>query len=360
MAWIKRNLFFVIGGLLALGLLGAAGYYNYREWKRNAAAYDTLKQYYDTLRNLITTPKISPGNDKVDNIKAAKEQEGQIRDWIRQAADCFQPIAPIPAPVNGNVTSEAFAAALRRTIDQLQHEAEAASVGLPPRYYFTFEAERPLVRFAPGSLGALAVQFGEVKAIAEVLFAARVNSLDGIQRTRVSEDDFNGPQSDYFEEYSVTNNLAVLTPYQVTFRSFTPEIAHVLAGFATSPHGFVVKSINVQPAGAVTAPGPGPMGPPPGMPVPGMPRQPVPETGSAETAVPLLAVTDTAGPVLGQAYLPPAVRRQIAPPPPSMPTAPPVVTPGVTSGRGGLQTVLNEQLLRVTLVVEIVKLQPKK
>jgi hypothetical protein len=29
-------------------------------------------------------------------------------------------------------------------------------------------------------------------------------------------------------------------------------------------------------------------------------------------------------------------------------------------GRGGLQTVLNEQLLRVTLVVEIVKLAPKK
>jgi hypothetical protein len=34
--------------------------------------------------------------------------------------------------------------------------------------------------------------------------------------------------------------------------------------------------------------------------------------------------------------------------------------PTVTPGRGGLQTVLNEQLLRVTLVVEVVKLLPKK
>ena len=28
MAWIKRNLFFVIGGILAIGLLGAAGFYD--------------------------------------------------------------------------------------------------------------------------------------------------------------------------------------------------------------------------------------------------------------------------------------------------------------------------------------------
>jgi hypothetical protein len=34
--------------------------------------------------------------------------------------------------------------------------------------------------------------------------------------------------------------------------------------------------------------------------------------------------------------------------------------PAVTPGRGGLQTVLNEQLLRVTLVVEVVKFLPKK
>ena len=43
-------------------------------------------------------------------------------------------------------------------------------------------------------------------------------------------------------------------------------------------------------------------------------------------------------------------------PPPSSLAAPPPVAPG----RGGLQTVLNEQLLRVTLVVEVVKLLPKK
>jgi hypothetical protein len=300
----------VIGGILAIGLLGAAGYYNFKSWQRNAAAFDKLNEIYGTLRNL-TGQKPSPGNDKVDNIAAAREQEGKIRDWIRQAADYFQPIAPIPNTGTNTVSSEAFAAALRRTIDQLQHEADTASVALPPRYNFSFEAQRSRVNFSSGSLGALAAQFGEVKTIAEILYAARVNSLDGIQRVRVSEDDANGPQADYFDGHSVTNNLAVLTPYQITFRSFSPEIAQVLAGFASSPHGFIVKSINVQPAGAAAAMAPG-------------------------TAEPM-------------AYPPPGLR---GPPPAGPPPAVP--------GRGGLQTVLNEQLLRVTLVVEVVKLLPKK
>ncbi len=338
MAWIKRNLFFVIGGILALGLLGAAGFYNYKGWSHNSAAFDKLNEIYGTLRNL-TGQKPSPGNEKVDNIAAAREQERQIRDWIRQAAGYFQPIAPIPNTGNNAVSSEAFAAALRRTIDQLQHEADAASVTLPPKYNFSFEAQRSLVKFS-GSLGALAAQFGEVKTISEILFAARVNSLDGIQRVRVSDDDANGPQADYFDDHSVTNNLAVLTPYQITFRSFSPEVGEVLAGLASSPHGFIVKSINVQPAGAAAAT--------------------APETAALMPAVPMLAEPMPAEPMLAQPYLPPGLRARPAIPPTAPPAAPPPTLPTRVPGRGGLQTVLNEQLLRVTLVVEVVKLLPKK
>ena len=55
----------------------------------------------------------------------------------------------------------------------MQHEAETASVTLPPRYGFSFEAQRVLVKFDPGGLGLLAQQLGEVKTISEILFAAR-------------------------------------------------------------------------------------------------------------------------------------------------------------------------------------------
>jgi hypothetical protein len=298
MAWIKRNLFFVIGGILAIGLLGAAAFYNYRGWSHNRAALSDLNEIYGTLKEL-TGKKPSPGNEKINNIEAAKQQESEVRGWIQQAGDYFKPIPPVPNPTNGVISSEEYAAALRRMIDQLQHEAETASVALPPQYNFSFKAQRDLVKFS-GNLEPLAQQLGEVKTIAEILYKARVNALDGIQRARVSDDDTAGPQADYLEDISTTNNLAVLTPYQITFRSFSPEIGVVLAGFAASTHGFIVKGINVQPAGGAGTMSPGPTGP---APTPGAPLAP---------------------------------------------------------GRGGLQVMLNEQLLRVTLVVEVVKLLPKK
>jgi len=298
MIWIKRNLFFVIGGVLALGLLGAAGFYDYASWKRNSAAFDKLNEVYNTLKQL-TSQRPSPGNDHINNIEAARQQEAQLSNWIHQAQSYFQPIAPIPNPTNGLISNELFADALHRTIDQLQRDATNASVSVLPQYSFSFEAQRSRVKFAPGSLGALATQLGEVKAISEILFAARVNQLDGIQRVRVSDDDVSGPQTDYLADDSVTNELAVLTPYTVTFRAFSPEIAQTLAGFASSLDGFVVKSINVQPAGAA------PMEASPG-------------------------------------------------------TPPPTSVPMTMPGKGGLQTVLQEQLLRATVEVEIVKLLPKK
>jgi len=295
MGWIKRNLLFAIGGIVALLLLGAAGYYDYASWSHNATTFDTLNGIYGQLKT-FGDEKPGPGNAKVDNIKAAKDQEAIAADWNNQAtANFFKPIAPVPT--NEIVSSEDFAAALRRMIDQLQHEADTASVLLPPKYSFSFEAQRYIVKFAPGSLQALAVQLGEVKTISEVLFASRVNSLDGIQRVRVSDDDTAGPQTDYLSDVSVNNNLAVITPYVVTFRGFSGELASVLGGLAASPHGFIVKGINVQPAGAA---GPG----------------------------------DNLAP-LGQ-------------------------PPTIVAKKGGLPTVLNEQLLRITLAIDIVKPLSKK
>ena len=75
-------------------------------------------------------------------------------------------------------------------------------------------------------------------------------------------------------------------------------MAKVLANFASSPNGFIVKGINVQPAGA-----------------------------ARRRSRNRLAAADDAR------------RRECR----GMP------------GRGGLQTVLNEQLLRVTMEIEIVK-----
>ncbi|HVU07100.1 MAG TPA: Amuc_1100 family pilus-like protein [Verrucomicrobiae bacterium] len=314
MAWVKRNLFFVVVVILAVGLLAVAGIYFFKNWQRNNKAMSTLNEAYSALSDL-NNQNPSPGNDKVDNIEAARQQEKEVRAWIAQATNYFQPIAPIPTAVDGHVSSEAFAGALRRTIDSLQHEAQNASVLLPPQYNFSFEAERSLVKFAPDSLLPLSVQLGEVKAIAEILFAAKINSLDNIRRARVSADDANGSQSDYFDSTSTTNDLAVITPYEITFRCFSQDLASVLSKLSSSANGFIVKGINVQRASTAGSSAPaGPNNYPYGAPPPGM--MPPPAIGAA---------------------------------------------PGANVvGRGGLQTVLNEQLLSVTLDLDIVKLLPKK
>src|SRR5271170_1765883 len=171
MSWLKRNLFFVIGIVVAVALLGAAVFYVWSSRNRNNQAYDRLNEIYGKLN------EIKPGTDNQANVDAARKQAEEVHQWISSTKDYFQPIASIPA-TDQNLTDDAFATALHRTITQLQQEAGAANVMLPPAYNFSFQAQSDKVRFAPpGSVQKLAVQLGEVKTIAEIFFAARVNEI---------------------------------------------------------------------------------------------------------------------------------------------------------------------------------------
>jgi len=318
MAWIKRNLFFVIGGVVALALLGASGFYIFTAWSKNAKASDDLREVVGNLKNLVEQ-KPSPGSEKVDNIKIAQEHDREVKKWVASSAAYFEPIPSIPAA--GTVGVANFSGALQNTLKQLRTEADAAGVMLPPKYDFSFASEKDKLTFSPAGLEPLAAQLGEVKAICGILFAARINALDGLQRVRVSDDD-QGPgssQSDYIEERPITNELAVVTPYVITFRCFTPELSRVVAGFAKAPHTYIFKTINVQPASGAAA-----------MPVnPGM-------VGEGYPGAPPMR-----GP--GEGF--------------PQPMQPAPAQPG--AGKGGPQVVLKEQLLRVTAEVELVKLLPK-
>jgi hypothetical protein len=311
MAWIKRNLFFTIGSLIAILLLGAASYYGFKSWRDNSSKMGQLQEAYNDLQSDLN--KVPSPSD--DNIAAAKDQEGQLRKWIGDAREHFKPVPPIPNPPDGNVTTEQFAGSLRKTIQDLQVEATNANVGLPPDYSFSFAAERNLVTFAPGSLNPLASHLGDVKAICEILFDAKINALDGIQREMISDNDATGPQSDYLADKSQTGDFATITPYIITFRCFSADLGHVIAKMAATDYAFVVKGINVMPASGAQAPmGGNPEAmPPPGF-QPGFPP--------------------------GGFNAQPPMQQQ-------------------TPENGGLQTVLDEQLLQVTMAIEVVKLSAK-
>ncbi|MCE0497806.1 MAG: Amuc_1100 family pilus-like protein [Methylacidiphilales bacterium] len=343
MAWIKRNLVFVIISVLAVGLMGMAGWYLFSKWSLNNSILTDLNEQYTQLKTL-NEKKPNPGEPgKVDNVKAAKEQQEDLRKFMGRTHDYLQRIPRIPDLPK--VSDQDFSSALSLTIDQMQHAASNASVILPAsQYKFSFQAEASRVSFTPGTLVPLSVQLGEVKAIIDVLFDAKVNSLDGVRRERISPDDTSGPETDYLDQRSVTNALAVLTPYEVTFRGFSAELAAVLAGYASSPYGLVVKTINVEAAPAVATDVTATENPTMGrIYAPPQPIAPAPRPMSAEQRY-------------EERYGPPRTNPNMRPAPLRVePVASSVPAPAVR--KGGLPTVLDEKQLKITLFIEVVKMQ---
>lgn len=341
MDWIKRNLVFVIGGVVTLVLMGLAGWYCFSGWSNNAREKEAITAAYAELKSLYAN-KPAPGDGKkVDNIKLAKEQQKEAREFNQKLAGSLEPIRALPP--GANISGRDYSAALQETISQLQREANNSSVILPPRYKFSFEKQAGLVTFAPGTLDYLAAQLGEIKAICDILNVAKINSLDAIRRERVpgSPDDSAGTATDYIDQHSITNELAIISPYEITMRCFTPELAAVLAGFAQSRYGLIVKAINAEPALTSTVGDLG-MGTPAFAPI-----YPQPMARYGEEGLP-----PGRSPYGNNPYA--AAGGRYAPTPPPM-AAPVQYAP---AAKTGLQTFLKEKQLKVTLLVHVVKLLP--
>ena len=358
MDWIKRNLYFLIGTLVALALMGLAGWYLYSKWQLNNEILGKLDEKYAELKSL-SEKNPHPGDGKIDNIKAAKEQQQELRAYAQKALQYFQRCPPIPVPESGKLTSQEFSSALSRTIDQLQHAATNSSVTLPPKdangqsYCFSFTAQSRSLDYARGSLEPLSVQLSDVKAICDVLFQAKVNAVEYIRRERVSEDDSKGPQTDYLPEKSVTNDLAVISPYEVRFLCFSPELAAVLAGFASAPCGLLIKTINVEPAPVVAAAADQMITPAMFAPAYVPPPTLAPPTGpmSPEAALARRYGGLRGGP--GGRYGPGGMGGFM---PPRQPYVPPVAPVPAPASRGGLPVALDEKQLKITLMLNAVKL----
>jgi hypothetical protein len=356
MSWIKRNLFFVIGSAVALVLMGLAGWFLYSNWNLNNEKKTAVSALLDQF-NKLNKERPHPGVGAVNNITNAVDQARQLREFISKTRSCFTPIPAIPN--TPQVEDQAFSRGLSSTIKGLQDLAARNSVSLPQAYYFSFEAMKTKVNFAPGSLTRVAAQLGEVKAISEILLQSRINSLTSLRRERVSADDSSGPQTDYLSEKTVTNDLATVTPYEVTFTCFSAELGAVLAAFATSPHGFIVRTIDVTQA----PPAENPDNAAPGSPPP-LAADPM-TTYRYRTVIPPAPSPTTPGTSPGGGG---AVRQ---PPRPTSPNQPPTPQPrpapyyqpppiAPEPPKPGMQMVLDEKLLTVTIGLNLVKLLPPK
>ena len=253
MSWAKRNLYFLISCIVAVVLLGASGWYCYSSMQSNNAVWAQLQEAYGKMKTISDKP-LGAGNDKVNNIEAAKEQTKEVQARVEEMRKFFVPVRGIPGTNHFDERMLAFA--VRDTISQLRAAAKEHNVTLPtatPEFDFSFTLQANKFSYEANSMEMLSKQLGEVKLICDTLFGCRIGSLDAVQRERTADDsnlanNAGAGANDYTDSLSLTNGNVVITPYQVTFECFTPELGRVISSFANQEHTVVVKTLNLAPA----------------------------------------------------------------------------------------------------------------
>ncbi len=245
MDWIKKNLTLVVSGLVALALLGFAGYFLYIKIQ-NSGEVTTKLEAQDTELQGLLHMKPHPGNRKVDNIVAARQQETKLEDFATRARQEF-----IPVPYPTNLSGGDFKLLLDTTVDYLQRLAKQSSTKLPENYLFTFAAQKPLAFVEANTVTPLTRALMEIKEVCEIIFDAKVLELEKIRRISLASQDtpglgMMGGTSDYWTRKPTTNDLAIVIPYEFTFRCFSSELQAVLEGLARNPHSLLVKNLVVD------------------------------------------------------------------------------------------------------------------
>jgi hypothetical protein len=182
-----------------------------------------------------------------------------------------------------------------------------------------------------------------------VLFKAKIKSLESIQRVTTGRDD--SVQSDLIGGVTeTTNSLAIVTPYQVSFVSFTPQLADVVNGFAQSPHCFLIKSLNITTNAAVTGKPPGASDSTGEVATPGQPA-----TGPTPSFMDRMR--QRYGPSYGGSGGPGGgLRNRYGPRAPEAGPLQPGAAPGPP--KRGPETLLEEVPLRAVMQIDVVKVLP--
>jgi len=324
MPWIKRNLVLVVGGLVALGLLAFAIFFMLGRIGKDREITEQLDTQTAQFKDLLNRP-VHPGTDQVDNIAAAKAEHKRLVEFLAELKKF------VPTVTTNRSNSREFRTLLDNTVLALRAEAEKKGVTLPStNYWFTFDAQKSVVQFNPTNVNALAAQLSDIRSLCKVLLDAKVPAITQIKRVPVSSEDTLG-SSDYTNLKPTTNDLAISTPYEITFHGFTTELAKVLEGLTEAPECFIVKNITVDKASNPQA-------------------TPSPDTMMMNPYANMMDRYGGSRSRMSRYNLPPPV---VAPPV----SAPPVQKP---VSRSGLTTILDESKLRITMHVAVVKLKAKQ
>lgn len=244
MAWVKRNLGLVIGGVIALALLGVAGFYLWSNYQQDQEVTAKLDETTDKFKSLLNRP-LQPGGEgaKVNNIQLLKDENARMDRFLQDVRARFGK-REIPT----NISNRDFRAMLDNTIHDLQRSADSLGITVPGKkdYWFTFAPQKTAVEFK--NVEMLTHELMDVKDLCDILFSAKVSDIVGIKRVPASSEDNN--QTDFMpsDKKATTNEFAIITPYELRFQGFSSELARVLDRFTAAKRCFVVRSVAVDKA----------------------------------------------------------------------------------------------------------------
>ena len=236
MTWIKRNVFFVLGLFAGVALTGYCGWMFYQNLGKVAKAATDYQSESDQLGVLLKAPNYPSDG----NIQVATEDQRQITELLDRFHGAMHSLPPPPKE-----DDQGFLSYLRQTVTELGTAATDAGVELPEDFAFTFTAQLTNLNHPVENIRPWIEQLGEIKVICGILFEAKINSMVSLQRVRVSPSD-DGPSSDYFGAEVVTNAPEIFTPYKLSFRGYSQDVAEVLRGLARSSNFIRIKAIQVR------------------------------------------------------------------------------------------------------------------
>jgi hypothetical protein len=236
MAWLKRNLFFVLSLAAGLALTG------YCAWRlmgdlSNNTGVKTEVQGTEAQLEALKNRKPYPSQANIKNVSNDVEE---VRALL---ADVKRTYAPFPPPPK--MDEHGFSIYLEDTIYELRNKASNNEVELPENMNFGFTDQRDKLKFPLECIPLWMEQLTEIKALCDILYDAKINSLATFRRVPVSpSDEFRTP-TDQLAAGMSNNAMATITPYKIEFRCFSAELTAVLNGLARSSHCIYPKNIVV-------------------------------------------------------------------------------------------------------------------
>jgi hypothetical protein len=191
---------------------------------------------YDKLLTNVPSPTAK-------NIEMAKEDLGQLKGLVEDVRKMFP-----PPPAQPPLDDQKFSAYLEDTIFDLRNKATNAEVGVPDNIAFGFTDQENKLKFPRENILPWMRQLEQIKAICDILYRAKINSLANFRRVPVSSSDLIVSQDDSFGAKITSNALRRVTPYKFEFRCFTPSLAAVMEDLARSSNCFIVKVVMVNPS----------------------------------------------------------------------------------------------------------------